>query len=189
MSTAARAQRSLHVVPGYRQVSVICCGVRVAAAREDDPPFSVDAEVLEEDTWLALSAPADIISDPGPPVRVMTRVWEARPELPGTVIVRRGTPMKLLAVVHDLNAEPSWTEERVEQVLSTLFEIVDGEGVRALQLPMLATRHGRLQPERFMRLLRAALERRTGSGSALRAVWLVRENQCGAQLLRLLTDQ
>jgi hypothetical protein len=189
MSPAARAQRSLHVVPGYRQVSVDCEGVRVVAAREDDAPFSVDAEVLEEDTWLALSTPADVIPDPGHPVRVMTSVWDAQPEKLGTVIIRRGMPLKLLAVVHDLNAEPSWTEERIDRLLSTLFDVVDQEGVRTLRLPMLATRHGRLRPQRFMCLLRAALERRAASAGSLRAIWLVRENQCGAQLLRLLTDR
>lgn len=189
MSSAAREQRSLRVVRGYRQVSVECGGVRVAAAREDDAPFFVDAEVLEEDTWLALSTPADVIPDPGHPVRVMTRVWQARPEMPGTVIVRRGVPLKLLAVVHDLDVEPSWTEERIEQLLSALFDIVDREGVRALRLPLLATRHGRLRPQRFMRLLRTALERRAGFDGPLRAIWLVREDQCGAELLRLLTDQ
>jgi len=188
MSSAARAQRRLHVVPGYRQVSVDCAGVRVAAAREDDPPFSIDAEVLEEDTWLALSAPAEVIPDPGHPVRVLRHISEAQPEMPGTVIIRRGLPLKLLAVVHDLDAEPSWTEKRIERLLSALLDVVDREGVRALRLPMLATRHGRMQPERFMRLLRRALEHRTGGDSSLRAIWLVRENECGAELLRLLTQ-
>lgn len=188
MSSGARTQRSLHVVPGYRHVSVQCGGVRVAAAREDDAPFSVDALVLEEDTWLALSTPAEIIRDPGHPVRVMTRVWQAEPEIPGTVIVRHGRPLRLLAVVHDLDAEPSWTEERIAEVLVKVFDAAAEEGVRSLRLPMLATRHGRLEPERFMRLLRAELESRARADSPLRAIWLVRENQCGADLLRHLGD-
>jgi hypothetical protein len=182
----SQASTNLQVIPGFRRVSTELRGVRVAVAREDDAPFSVDAVVLEEDTWLALSAPADVLTTPGHPVRVMTQVWEARPEAPGTVVVRGGTPLRLLAVVHDLNAEPSWREEWVRSALAAVFDAAAGEGVRALRLPMLCTRYGRLAPQRFVRLLGEELERHAAREASVRAVWLVREGQCGAELLRAL---
>jgi len=184
---SSQASVNLQVLPGYRRVATELYGIRVAAARADDAPFSVDAVVLEEDTWLALSTPADFVVPPGHPVRVMTQVWEAQPEAPGTVLVRRGTPLRLLAVVHDLNDEPTWREEWVRSALAAVFDAAASEGVRALRLPMLGTRYGKLPPERFVCLLREELERHAAVDTPVRAVWLVREDQqCGAELLRAL---
>jgi len=161
-------------------------GIRVVVARADDPPFSVDAEVLEEDTWLTLSTPAETISAPGHPVRVMTRVWEARPEEPGCVIVKDGSPLRLLAVVHDMNAEPSWHEAGVRSALAQVFAEASSRGLRTLRLPLLATTYGHLAPRRFIELLREEIEKAPRETS-LRAVWLVRGDECGTELLAALT--
>ncbi len=188
MSSSASSRKShLQVLRGGRRVSAYVAGIRVVVAREDDPPFGVDAVAVEDDTWLALGTPADVVSSPGHPVRVMTRVWEAQPEEPGTVLVKRGSPLRLHAVVHDLNADPSWNEAWVRAALSGIFEEAARHRLRALRLPLLATKHGSLPAKRFMALLREALVEHAASVQQhLQGIWLVRDGESGADLLATL---
>jgi hypothetical protein len=186
MSRSEKPRAHLKSLPGYRRVTTTYAGVQVAVAREEDPPFAVDGVVLEEDTWLALSAPADTVSVPGHPVEVMTRVWAAEPHTAGTVVLQPGNPMRLLAIVHNLDLEPSWSEAHVADALSAAFETARAHGLRALRIPLLATRYGNLEPGHFTRLLAAQLDRQAGRPDAVRAVWLVREAENGAELLQAL---
>jgi len=149
----------LHSIAGGRRTEVKFGGIRIVAAAEDDPPFDVAAVVAEEDTWLALSADPSVVHPPGHPVRVMTEVWNAKPATPGTVTIRSGNPLQLLAVVHDLNVEPSWRNEWVEAALGGVFSALDKRRLAAVALPFIGTRHGRLPEPTFVGLLRAALAR------------------------------
>lgn len=165
-------------------------GVKIVVAREDDAPFTVAGEILEEDTWLALSTPADVIGPPGHPVRVMTEAWEAEPETIGTAVVRPGVPVRLLAIVHDLDAEPTWTPAGVAAALAAAFDEAARRGLRAVSVPLLAVRYGGFARGAFVDLLRAELLRHARDpASVLRAVWLVREDEDGAELLRRLTGE
>jgi hypothetical protein len=47
------------------------------------------------------------------PIRLMTDVINAEPEPIGSVVVRKGNPLRFLAIVHDVNQEPTWREEWV----------------------------------------------------------------------------
>jgi hypothetical protein len=95
----------------------------------------------------------------------------------------------LLAVVHDLDIEPSWRESWVAAALSSIFAEAATRRLRTLRIPLLATRHGRLAPSRFMRLLRTAVDDAIArEGLDLRAVWLVRENESGPELLQALIE-
>lgn len=178
------------VLPGGRQVSDILAGVQIVVARDEDPPFDVDGEVFEEDTWLALSTETTVIRSPGHPVRVMTRVWEAKPESPGSVTVKPGPPTRLLAVVHNLDAEPSWTEEWIESALYEVFVCCSEHRLHALKLPPLGAKHGNLPATRFMALLGRSLQRAVDDDAnlPLRRLWMVRGSESGDELLRALTD-
>ena len=175
------------MIRGGRRVSCDVAGIRVVVAREDDPPFAVNGAVVEEDTWLALGAPTGPVSSPTHPLRVMTRVWEAKPEAPGTVIVTPGAPLRLHAVVHDLNEEPSWKEAWVRAALCGIFEQAEQHGIRTLRLPLLATKYGGLPTNDFMGMLRAAIDRQAACSTRnLRSIWLVRDGESGAELLDAL---
>jgi hypothetical protein len=175
-------------LPGGRRVRALVNGIEIVVAREDDAPFTVDAVVVEDDTWRALGAPADVLVSPGHPVRVMTGVWQARPEAPGAVVVQRGTPLRLLAVVHDLDAEPSWKEAWIEAALDAVLVHAEELGLPALRVPLLGCQHGGLDPFGFARLLGQALQRRADGATAPRRIWLVRGRQSGAELLRAIRE-
>lgn len=186
MSHPERARAHLRVLPGHRRVATVHAGVQVVVARTHDAPFAVDGVVLEEDTWLALSTPADTLCVSEHPLAVMSQVSVAKPYRPGSVIVRRGNPTGLLAIVHDLDAEPTWRESYVTSALWAVFEAAREEGLRALRIPLLATRFGKLEPRRFTRLLAQQLDRQAEEACGVRAVWLVREDESGIDLIRAL---
>lgn len=143
----------------------------MVAAPETTPPFAVEAVVAEEDTYLVLSTPAELPEVAEHPIRVMTALFEARGEEPGSVVVKEGRPLRLLAIVHDLAADPTWKEEWVEGALVRVLDEVRRRGIRSLALPFLATRHGKLEPERFLVLLCRALASR--EPGVLERLWLM----------------
>lgn len=148
-------------------------GCRLVAAPEDNPPFRVEALVAEEDTFLVLSA-APVVKEPRESLEVMIeQANEIRPEVPGSVLVRsRGnSPFEFLAIVHDLDLEPSWKEEWISSALEKVFQEAVARKVRSIALPLLGTTHGTLAMERAARLLGNALRR--GSPVGLQRIWLI----------------
>ncbi len=86
-------------------------------------------------------------------------------------MVRRGTPLRLHAVVHDLSLDPSWREAWIAAALAAVFQEVEVRRLRALSLPPLGSLHGTLSLGSFARLLAAAL--RCQPPRHLDVVWLV----------------
>ncbi len=162
-----RGGRDPKTLQGFRGEAPALC---IAAAPETAPPFAVDAQVFEEDTHLVLSAPARLPDPPEHPIRVMTAVLEERGVAPGTVIVREGRPLRLLAVVHDLAEDPTWHEDWIRSAFAEVFAIVEKRRLTALALPLLGTRHGRMAPELCLEIFAGVLPGVTG---ALQRLWLV----------------
>jgi hypothetical protein len=161
-------------------------GVDIVAAPAENPPFPIDARVAEEDTYLVLSAAPEVHEPAEPMVRLMTAVHDAVPEPAGSVVVRSGRPLRFLAVVHDLGADPTWREEWVGAAYLEIFRLAASRRLRALAVPLLATRHGRMPPERSLALLGQALARRPPG--ALERLWLVTGGAAEGALLDALDE-
>lgn len=130
--------------------------VQVAVWSEENLP-GVAAVVYEEDTFLTLSAPT-LLSEPAEhPVRTFTNALEVEPIAPGTVLIGpRDRPLELLAVVHDLDHDPSWRSDWISAALTGVMERAAQRQVRELALPLLGTVHGRLPLEEAVSLNVAA---------------------------------
>ena len=177
----------LRLIRGARQFEMSVGSIRLVAAPEDSPPFPVDALAAEEDTFLVLSADPVVREPKEHPVRLMTRVIETQPEPPGSVLVKGKDPLRLLAIVHDLNREPSWREEWVASALDGIFRVAKERKLRSIALPMLGTKHGSLEKQIFAELLRNALERT--SLSHLKRFWLIMPDGTGSKTLEMIESQ
>jgi hypothetical protein len=113
--------------------------------------------VLEEDTWFTLSSAPTLLEPTEHPIRVMTDAWDAEPAQPGSVHVRDRHPFRLLAVVHDLSADPTWRVEWIEEALRESLEIARERGLEALGIEPLGTVHGRFPVADFDQLLARVL--------------------------------
>ncbi len=134
-------------------------GVRMILSPPGDAPFQLDAEVFEEDTHLVLSAKTEVREPEEHPLKIWTAVHEAQPRVPGTIHVTAGSPLRFLAIVHDLQQSPTWNEDWVSSALDQVFIEAERRKLRGLALPPLGTLHGTLRPQRFTGLLRQALDR------------------------------
>jgi hypothetical protein len=164
-------KRKLRPVKGERPPRLSVGAVEIFVAPPSFPPYPVDAVVAEEDTFLVLSADPEFVECHENPGRVMTEAFETPPAEPGSVIVQKGPPLRLLAVVHDLNQDPSWKEEWVASALEGIFHEAERRNLRSLALPLLGTLHGSLEKKRFMALLRGAMEQTATNYP--RRLWLV----------------
>jgi hypothetical protein len=141
------------VIQGGRRSEVSFGSVRIIAAPEEPPPFPVEAVVFEEDTFLVLSTDWKKIESEDHPVVILTEAFGMEPEKPGTVVVYEGSPFRFLAVVHNLDQDPSWREEWVRRALENIFREAERLRLRSIALPFLGTKHGSLEKNRFLALL------------------------------------
>jgi hypothetical protein len=153
----------------------------IIAAPREKAPFSVAGEVAEEDTYLVMSAPRKVRETREPLMRIMTRVIETRPREPGTVLAEGKGPVRLLAIIHDLNREPTWKETWVTHALGGVLKAAEERRLGSIALPMLGTVHGALDPRRFMMMLGSALRNR--HPLKLKRIWLVIPSDAGLQTL------
>ena len=143
----------LKLIQGGRRSEVSFGSARITAAPEDRPPFPVDAVVFEEDTYLVLSADWKKIESEDHPVVILTEAFGMEPEKPGTVVVYEGSPLRFLAVVHDLDQDPSLRAEWVRKALENIFQEAERRRLRSMALPLLGTKHGSLEKSRFLGIL------------------------------------
>jgi len=163
--------RTFRVLPGSYPYEIRHGLLTIVAAPKDNKPFPVDAVAFEEDTFLVMSAETTVLEPRESLMRVMTKLIETRPEKPGSVLVKGKDPLRMLAVVHDLNHEPTWREEWVESALRGIFQEVEKRRLGSLALPFIGTLHGKLRKERFIRMLNAVLE--CTECKYLKKVWLI----------------
>ena len=159
------------MIRGGRYAETSFGSVRIVVESENSPPFPVDAVAAEEDTFLVLSAPPVIREPKEHPLQLLTQAIETPPAETGSVLVKGGRPLRLLAIVHDLNQDPSWREEWIADALHRIFREAESRKLEAIALPLLGTKYGSLKKERFMKLLRCALEQ--GASKNLKRLWLI----------------
>jgi len=146
-------------------------GVQLWWGPASRPPFSPQVIVREEDRWLVLSARVELPAVEPHPIRVMTALWEARPRAAGSVVLRRGAPPELLAVVHDLDATPTCREAWVEEALAAALATASRRRWRTLAMEPLGCLHGPLAPSRFAQLLHRLLV--AGRGEGPERLWVM----------------
>jgi len=173
-------------VPGQRRSEVWMGSVRVFVAPKGWPPFLAEALAEEEDTYLVLSADPEVLETREQTKELVAELLKTNPAVPGSVIVKEGRPLSLLAVVHDLEREPSWKEEWIVSALDGIFREVETRKLRSLALPLLGTLHGSLEKQRFLVLLREALER--SSPKHLARLWLVVRAGTTGEVLGMLAS-
>ena len=161
----------LRAIPGGRSGRNLSGAIRIVVAADDHPPFAVDAVALEDDTYAVLGADAEFREPSEHPIRIWTRVHEMEEQEPGSVVVQTGTPLRLLAVVHDLSRDPTWTEEWISAALTTVLNEARERGFRALGLEPLGCVYGKCPAPRFAALLREALE--AVRPTSLDRLWLI----------------
>ncbi|MFH1349909.1 MAG: hypothetical protein ABII26_03140 [Pseudomonadota bacterium] len=190
MSTSDKSNSRYHglrLIRGGLQCETRIGSIKIVASPEEIPPFPVDAVAAEEDTFLVLSADPVVREVHEHPVRLMTRLIETESETPGSVLVKGKGPFKFLAIVHDLNQDPTWREAWIAGALSEIFREAENRKLQSIALPLIGTKHGKLERQRFLTLLKRAVDR--SSKKYLRRIWLIVTKGTAPHILGLLESE
>ena len=187
MSKNSIRRRRFKIIPGGLQRKISFAPVSIIVAPENSAPFDVEALVFEEDTWLVMSANPTICEPEVHPIRLMTDLIETEPEPVGSVLVKNGQPMRFLAIVHDVNQEPTWREAWIERALHSVFREVEQRKISAIGLPLLGTRHGRLEKPRFAVILGRVLNKTTFTH--LKKIWLIIPPKTNSEFIDTLNTE
>lgn len=177
----------LRLIQGGRYSGLSFGPVRIVAAPEKSQPFAVDAIAFEEDTFLIMSADPKVCEPDPHPIRLMTELMNAQPETVGSVLVKGSNPLRFLAIVHDVNQDPTWKEAWVDSALSKIFQEAERRRLRAVGLPLLGTLHGKLEKQRFVVLLSRALMR--ASLHYLKRLWLIAPIGVNSKIIKMLKSE
>ncbi len=174
----------LTMIKGGLQCEMEFCRLRIVASPEHSPPFDVDAIAYEEDTFLIMSADTEIV-DPGKNIMtLMTNLIEIEPEPLGSVKIISGNPIKFLAIIHDVDREPTWEEEWIENSLREIFLEIEKRKLSSFALPLLGTLYGNIEIEGFLTILKRIIEK--ASIKNLRHLWLIVPDRSSRDIINLL---
>jgi len=159
----------LQILPGYKGRPIRLGSILVTPATTHEPPFPVQASVLEEDTWRLLSAPNVAVPQEEHPVRLMTDLVDDRPALPGKVLIQSA---RWLAIVHDVERTPTCREIWVRSALKRVLELTAQRHYHSLALPLLGSVYGCLDWRRSLTLVIESLNNAVVFEPTLR-MWLL----------------
>jgi hypothetical protein len=161
--------------------------VHVVVAPEDAPPFPVDAIAVEEDTHLLLSSDG-VVDEPDEDFdELIAAAGEAPTITPGSVLVRKGDPLRFLAIVHDIDCEPTWQEEWIASAINGVIEEAEWRRLEAVAVPLIGTRHGNVETRRVALWLGRCLSRT--ASRFLKRVWVIAPAGSEAELMWALRSE
>lgn len=145
--------------------------VHVVVAPEHAPPFPVDALAVEEDTHLLLSSDG-VVEEPDESFEgLIADAGEIPANTPGSVLVRKSNPLQFLAIVHDIDCQPTWREEWIASAINGVVEEAEWRRLASLGLPLIGTRHGKVETRRVALWIGRCLART--SFRYLKRVWII----------------
>jgi len=160
--------------------------VHIGLAALEAPIPPLDAVVIEDDTYLVLGA-APIIREPTQGFEEIQReLSDYDPPAPGSVLVRRGQPLELLAIVHELEHTPSWRTNWIAAALEGVLQQAAKHHLKTIAMPLLGTVHGRLPEREALTLLLNAL--RHAQQQYPRELWLAVQRERLGEIRRLLDE-
>ena len=143
------------VLEGGRDKQVVINALVLKAVSNSLAALPVNVRVFEEDTFLVLTVDPVMRYTEEHPIRLMTKVMEARPNPPGSVVTNKAS---WYAIIHDLDAEPTWRPEWIEKAYQHTLLLAEKKHIKRIALPLLGTVHGNLQEEKSLEMLVQAVQ-------------------------------
>lgn len=134
---------------------VTCIGaIELSIASPEYPPaYHVEAIIEEQDTCLLLGTDMVIREPVASYETLVSDMITQHQHTPGEVIMRKGRPMRFLAIIHDLEKVHPCRLEWVETALDCILDECEKQGITNMAMPVLGTRHGAVRHEVSINLL------------------------------------
>jgi hypothetical protein len=161
--------------------------LRIQAAPKNYPPFSCQAIVEEQDTYLILGEQTEL-KDPGKPAWYLANTMENTETYSlGSVVIKGKSPLRLCAVVHDIEQEPTYTHACVGKAYQAVMQTVQKRNITSLALPLLGSIHGKLSVTESVQLLDASVIH--GYPENLEKLWLILPSGSNCDCLKQLQQK
>lgn len=187
MTLQFKRKPKLNVIDGGLHCKMMYNDLKIIAAPLQSPPIQIDALAVEEDTYLIMSAEPTHMPPAENPLRFMAELAKLQPETPGSVVIKGKKPLRLMAIVHDVNKEPTWRESWIKKALINIFKEIENRQISMLGLPLIGTKHGRFENHRFGELLAEAI--RISPFNYLKKIWLIAPVPENNKLIKLLKSR
>ena len=149
-------------------------------------PEPVEVVVEEDDRHLLLRE-QPLLFDVPDGFTTLTREMQAqRPRELGDVVVCRGDPLRLIAIVYDVDREPIWDEVGVVTAYQRVINELNRWQAATVMMPLLGTAHGHMSPNHSADLLGTALNNETPA--LLEQLYLRLASDCDIDALRGLLE-
>lgn len=137
----------------------------------NEPPFRVEAIVIEDDTYNVLSANPEFQASRTTIREAMAGLEQIEPHPLGAIVVKPGRPLIFQAIVHDLSRDQSCSEASVRRALAAVFVEAERRALQSVALAPIGTRYRSLDEARFLGLFNETLA--TATCRSVEQVWLV----------------
>ena len=144
----------------------------------NEPPFTVDAIAVEDDTYHVLSANPEFQVSRGSVTQAIEALERSEPCALGSVVVKLGRPLIFQAIVHDLSHDPTCVESSVQRALAAIFAEAEQRNLKTVALAPVGTRYRSIDEHRFLDLFNEALA--AVAFRSVEKVWLVVPEEFGS---------
>ena len=146
--------------------------IAVYSAPPEHPPFRCEAVVVEQDTNLILGEQTTLVEPDKPAWYLANTLERDQPVYKlGDVIIKRGLPMQLMAIVHDIEQQPTCDSGILKLAWQNLMAISAQNNVKTLATPALGSVHGKIVLEDALQLFGQAIH--DHAPPCLEKIWLV----------------
>ncbi len=177
----------LFVIEGGLQKRMKWGNVTITAAPAGSQPHRVAARVYEEDTFLVMSQEPEYATEPAHPLRLMAELSDLEPELPGTILLQGRYPIKIFAVIYDVDSTPICRPEWVAEALKAIFEAAMEHNIRAMAIPLLGCTYGPMTPAHFTEILADTLIKQ-GNKTPMK-IWIMAEVGENKKIIEILEQR
>jgi len=182
MQKRTQGDSPLRLVWDRSECSITVDKLEIIAAPWSLAPFPCDVVVEEQDTFLMMGESNELPDNDDKTWYLAHKMEQQEALKPGSVIVKHyQNPLRLMAIVNDVEQEPVCREEWVWSALMNIFELTAMQKLSSMALPLLGTRYGRLDANRSMDLLQRTLMSKRAS--ALRRLWLILPPKTSCRML------
>lgn len=112
-----------------------------------------DAIVEEQDTNLLTGLKPEIKDTVESYPSLVGKMQRQEPLLPGQVLIKHETPIRLVAIIYDIEQKTVCREEWIVTALQNILAECNALEIQTLVLPVLGEAHGNITPDRFRQIM------------------------------------
>lgn len=150
---------------------VVCNSIIITVAPEAHSPFTPGMLVEEQDRFLLLGNLHEISLPDKPNWVLANDVFQQQPKKPGSILVKGVRPVKIKAIIYDIEAEPICKAEWVDSAIANILQQAEQRRQATLAMPLLGIQHGHVRVKDFLDILCKHVQQH--AFQYLKRIWLI----------------